>query len=113
MLSSFARTTIQRIRAELLPRDVLGNQELDWVNAPEVDIHGCVIYPGATDELTVGRNTALIQWTVIAPADADIRATDRIKVDGKIYEIDGEPGRWRSASGTLDSLVLLLRKWEG
>lgn len=112
---SFAHQSIIRVRAALLPRDARGNQVRDWANAPEFPIEGCVVFPGATAELTAGRDSALIQFTVIAPAGADVLPTDRIKLPGsdRTYDIDGEPGRWPSPTGGVSSTVLLLKKWEG
>lgn len=112
---SFAHQSIIRVRAALLPRDPRGNQVRDWAHAPEVPLPGWTVFPGATAELTVGRDSSLIQFTAIGPADADVLPTDRIKLPGsdRTYDIDGEPGRWLSPAGGVSSTVLLLKKWEG
>ena len=33
---------------------------------------------------------------LFAPYDTDLTYTDQIEVDGVLYDIEGEPGRWRN-----------------
>lgn len=112
---SFARQTVIRVRAELLPKNSRGERLRDWANAAEKPLLGWIVTPGATAELLAGRESALIQWTAIGPSGVDVVTTDRIRLPGDdtAYQIDGEPARWPSPTGALDSTVLLLKKWEG
>jgi len=112
MLPSFARQTVDRIRAASTD-DGHGNDEPNWGDASEITLPGCSVQPGATDEVLAGRTATLIQWTVYAPPGVDVLATDRIRYQDVVYEIDGEPARWSSPTGTLDHIVLLLKTWEG
>jgi hypothetical protein len=43
-----------------------------------------------------GRQGVIVGQMLFAPYDTDIRYTDQIEVDGVLYDIDGEPGRWRN-----------------
>lgn len=43
-----------------------------------------------------GRNGVIVGLTLFAPYGADLRYTDQVEVDGELYDIEGEPGRWRN-----------------
>lgn len=69
---------------------------------------GCSVQPIEGDEATVGRDTVVSRWRVWAPVGTDLKATDRVRYDGDVYEVDGEVQRWDS--GTLPHVTALLRR---
>lgn len=88
--------------------DGYGNSEPDWEQATETTVAGCSVQPQIGLEATVGRETVVSRWTLYAPDDADLTATDRVRYAGVDYEIDGEPQRWDFPP--LSHLVALLQK---
>ncbi|AJT42417.1 hypothetical protein [Psychromicrobium lacuslunae] len=110
MLPSLMRQSFTRLRAPLVD-DGHDNETQDWSKAQALEISNCLITPGATDEVIANRNGVLIQFTVHAPAGADVQALDRAIYQGVEYEIDGEPERWDT--GVLDHTVIYLKKWRG
>ena len=51
--------------------------------------------------------------TAYIPANADVKAGDRIEYAGGVYTITGEPRVWPSATGGLDHVLLNLERWSG
>lgn len=67
----------------------------------EIPVTGCGIAPrdstgSGSNELTDARDTVITGLTLYAPYGTDIRATDRIRVGGELYEVEGLPGSFRS-----------------
>lgn len=62
----------------------------------ETDVAGCVVAPRASTENVEARDQIVEGLTVWLPAGTDVRATDKIRRGGVLYEIDGAPGAWRS-----------------
>lgn len=67
----------------------------------EIPVPGCGIAPrdstgSASSELTDARDTVISGLTLYAPYGTEIRATDRIRVGGKLFEVVGLPGSFRS-----------------
>lgn len=92
-----------------------GVETSDWSAEPAMVtiVEGCSIQPGPPVETLGGRNASEVRWTVFAPPGILITAHSAVRLDGRIYQIDGEPQRWTSASGTLDHTVIRLVDWEG
>ena len=67
--------------------------------------------PATGVENLLGRDTITTLWTLFAPIDADILATDRVLVYGTAYEVDGPVRRW--ATGVLDHKEVNLRAVAG
>lgn len=75
--------------------DRYGNEVNDWVVGPTYD--RCSVAPRASTELTDGgRQGVIIGLSVYLPPDAVVGPHDRLEVRGDMFEIDGEPGEWRS-----------------
>lgn len=62
---------------------------------------GCGVSPrdsnaAGTNEIRGGRDTVIVGLQLFAPAGTDLRVTDRVRVAGVLYEIDGQPGAFTS-----------------
>jgi hypothetical protein len=72
-------------------RDEYGN---DVREATETPVDALAVWPRASDEETQGRNTVIVGMTAVLPYGTRVAATDRLRFDGKVWEIEGEPGVW-------------------
>lgn len=70
----------------------------DPVGDPDEDeLDGCSVAPRtSTDIADRGRQGVVIGLTLLAPFGTDIIHTDQLKVDGVLYDIDGDPGSWKN-----------------
>lgn len=91
--------TITILRPGPPTRDAYNN---DVPGTPtEIEVSGCGIAPrdntgSGANELTEARDTVISGLILYAPYGTDIRATDRIRVGGELYEVVGLPGGFRS-----------------
>lgn len=91
--------TVTILRPGPATQDSYGN---DVPGAPtEIPVAGCGVAPrdstgSASNELTDARDTVISGLTLYAPYGTDIRATDRVRVGGQLYEVEGLPGSFRS-----------------
>lgn len=76
------------------------------------DINDCAIAPRSSSDVTEpARQGVLIGLTVYAPIGADIQPADQIEIDGVLFDIDGDVGRWRSPFSTIvDGTEVALRR---
>lgn len=94
-----AGDTVTILRPGAPSRDVYGN---DVPGPPtEIPVPGCGIAPrdgtgAGSNEIVDARDTVITGLTLYAPYGTDIRATDRIRVGGDLYEVEGLPGSFRS-----------------
>lgn len=69
--------------------------------------------PATTSLSQDGRVLGLLdEYTLFAPAEADIQAGDRIRYNGQTYQIDGDV-RIQPAALRLDHLEIRLRRHTG
>lgn len=91
--------TVTILRPGLATQDDYGN---DVHGAPtEIPVAGCAVAPrdstgAGSNEIVDARDTVITGLTLWAPYGTDIRATDRIRVGGLVYEVDGTSGSFRS-----------------
>jgi hypothetical protein len=91
--------TVTIVRPGPPTRDGYGN---DVPGTPvEIPIPGCGLAPrdgtgAGSNELTDARDTVFVGLTLYAPHGTDIRATDRVRVGGDLYDVVGFPGSFRS-----------------
>ena len=112
MLPTFMRQSISRIRPGV--KTLRGSEVPDWTTATTLTITGCSVQPSGTSLSQDGRVLALTDGlTAYLPADADVKADDRIEYAGEVYVINGAPRVWPSASGGLDHIILNLERWSG
>jgi len=76
--------------------------------ATEFQVDGCLFAPGPSRELAFAAATVTSDATIYGPPAMDIRPTDRVRVNGQLYSVVGDPQDWGSA-GT----VVVLRKTTG
>ncbi len=72
---------------------------------PEFDLPGCLIAPGPSREMGLGAAGTDTDMTIYAPAASDVRATDRIRVRGRVFVVVGDPQDWGSSG-----MVVALRR---
>lgn len=105
------------IRATLTD-DGYGNPVWDWPNATRTPHDGCAVAQGAkggaTEDLTGDRNVVISDLIVFMPSVADVVATDRLEVRGRVYEVVGEPFDWVNPfTGTAFGVVVYCNRVEG
>lgn len=74
----------------------------------EFAVDGCLFAPGPSVELHDAANTVDTDGTVYAPAGSDVRATDRMRVRGALFQVVGDPQVWNTAG-----IVVVLRRVTG
>lgn len=74
-----------------------GDDQWDWTDPAELTITGCAVAPrDSTEDHNEGRQAVLIGFTVYAPAGTVVLPSDRLRIRGDDFEVDGEPGAWIS-----------------
>jgi len=106
---SFARDSVIRLRAALVSDH--GALVPDWDNVTEAVLDGWLLQPGASLEDLTNRAGVSIEWTAYGPYDADVIASDRIRLPSGDYSVIGEPERWKSPTGRLNAMKVLLQRW--
>ena len=112
MLPSWANDTVTRIRAGTL--EERGTTYPDWTHPDELTIGGCSMQPAGTFLSQDGRIQGITDgYTCYMPLGADVLTGDRIRYNGNVYTISGEPRIWISPTGRVSNSVLNLERWEG
>jgi hypothetical protein len=75
-------------------RDDYGND----VPGPDVetDYAGCAVWPRVSSEDEQARDQIIEGLNVLFPVGADVLSTDRVRVRGETFHVDGDPGIYRS-----------------
>lgn len=111
MLPSFCNDTVVRIRPAT--KDSRGSTILDWDNATELNITGCSMQPATTSLSTDGRVLGIRdEYSLFAPADADIKKGDKIRFNGQEFIVQGDV-RVQPAAFRLDHKEITLRSYSG
>lgn len=112
MLPSWANDTVKVIRPAII--ESRGSPIPDWENVAETTITGCSVQPAGTSLSQDGRVLGVMDGlTAYLPPDADVQPGDRIEFNGQTYTIDGDPRRWKSATGRVSHILLNLKRWSG
>lgn len=90
-----------------------GQEVVDWDNPTEIPIPGCTDYALSGVETLQGTEVAMGSRQMFMPAGTDVRATDRIRHLGYVWEIVGEPAPQISPTGALSHVEVLLKRWKG
>ena len=78
-----------------------------------VAVSGCSVQPGASSEDLALRDNAEVAATAYLPPGVAVSRHARVLWDGGVYEVVGEPQKWRSPLGSLDHIVVALTRREG
>lgn len=118
MARQLGSDTIRRVRAQLVKNSRDNTWYRDWDNAVEEDIPNCSIQPVALSdrlryETDAEREHQLIYYQGYAPSHTDLLYTDRVKYDGRLFEVQGQPTPWNDFSGTEHHVTFMLKLREG
>jgi hypothetical protein len=107
--------TLRLLHAGTPTLDEYGNDVPGAVTAQIVP--GCTVWPATatTGTETVGElNSVIVGLVAFLPPGVMLTPADQIVVRGALYEVDGEPGWWRSyLTGTQAGTQVTLRRVEG
>lgn len=94
--------------------DRYGNAVYGWPE-PGTTYDRCAFAPGtSTEPVEPGRTAVLVDAVVYLPAGAEVGPADRLIVRGVTYEVQGEPGDWRSPyTGNRPGVAVPVRRVEG
>lgn len=70
--------------------DIYGDPQVDWTVATEVTVPGWLAWLSSIEVLD-GRDATSTTLSLTIPAGTPITALDRVRIDGRIYEVNGEP----------------------
>jgi len=86
----------------------------DWTLPPtELLVKGCEVEPGTSQEYLLSRDQVMVAWTVYAPAGTPVTAYSRVRFNGVVYTVYGQPAQWDSPSGRIDYVEIILQEWRG
>jgi hypothetical protein len=109
--------TVTRLRFANPDGDRYGNPTRPDDAVPaETPLAGAVFDPGGSAEpVEAGRTAVITQPTLYFLRQwPDIVPTDQLRVRGRVYDVTGDPGDWRSAYGSaLGGLVVPLKRADG
>lgn len=112
MLPSWANDTVTIIRPASI--ESRGSTVPDWSRATETQVSGCSVQPAGTSLSQDGRVLGVMDGlTAYIPPGTDVQPGDRIRFDGEVYTIDGDPRSWKSATGAVSHILLNLKRWSG
>ena len=110
MLPSFASKTITISRAPYI--DSRGTKIRDWSQAQDTQVEGCILQPNSADtDWTDTTQAVTVRARLWCPPETDIKADDRVTVDGNQYAVNGNPMMWESPTGALDHIEAALIDW--
>jgi head-tail adaptor len=93
------------------------SRQRDWSTATETAARAHVQpgtgQPGVSGETTGDRDRVTTSIRVWLPAGTDITATDRIRYDGDVYEVDGQPLKWKPPRGRTTHIEVIARSVKG
>jgi head-tail adaptor len=76
--------------------DAHGNVVRAWADAEEHQVSGVAVNPREVNAENGGREASEDLFVLYMPAGADVLASDRVRVRGEVYDVDGTPKVWRS-----------------
>ena len=111
-MSRVFRHTIDVIRAPAA-EDRRGNTTRDWGTATETPIPRWAIDTEESGDLGDGRTGSTSRWVIRGPYEADIVASDRVRLLGILCEIDGDVLRQPGPSRRTSHTIVRLTRVEG
>lgn len=108
---SFARDTVSVLRPALVL--VHGSYVSDWESVTRVMVRRCLVQPADTREVTENRDLTVGTRRVLMPPGTDVKPYDRLELPSETgaWEIVGEPRPWRSPTGGLSHVEVLVNRW--
>ena len=105
-------TPVVLLSTAVTSQDEYGN---DVRESTETRVDALAVWPRVSDESTQGRNTVIVGMTAVLPYGTRVRATDRVRWDGRVWEIEGEPGVWGPSpfTGNTAGVEVALTRVEG
>lgn len=108
--------TVTVIQAKVITDPYSGEEtRLDWRDTTEADYENCAMVPRTPDEgrepLISGRSPVYIGVYIVGPYDMQVGPRDRVRVNGELFEVEGDPVKWQSplTGSVLGTQVNLLR----
>lgn len=112
MLPSFANDDVTVIEPSWF--DDRGTATADYDNPMSVkEVRGCSVQYGASAEDLAGRTQLTVRYTVLAPPGAPITEHSAVEYEGTRYSVEGQPARWKSPTGAVSHVSVLLIDWKG
>lgn len=109
-MPSFARDTVT----------IIGVSGFDQYGDPtdpttsDITVNHCLVVPRTSTEPGVqARNGVVIGLMVYMPAGTPINAHNRLRINGVVYEVEGEPGHWPVHLGRLSVTGVAVKRAEG
>lgn len=93
MTFPYAKTVVLSMRVLLPAPDPYGN---DQYTLQPVTLTPVVVWPTGATEQMQGQDLSTSGVTALLPAGTDVDAIDKLTIDGKDYEIDGQPASFLS-----------------
>ncbi|QHF24104.1 hypothetical protein GTU73_08825 [Rathayibacter sp. VKM Ac-2804] len=112
MTASFARMVLVRKRYPQV--DDMGTSVRDYAATPDSKpIRRCWVEPLASTEVTDDRIAVATGYSVAAPHGSDVTAEDIVEFDGLDYQVEGEPTKAPSPTGSLlvSDVLFTIRRW--
>ena len=90
--------TVTRIRATPVLDPYSGEvTSLSWDVPDELNIEGVGVEPRpSTEPVQDARNAVVSAFTLYTDINPDVTPSDRIRVRGVVYDVDGEVADWRN-----------------
>lgn len=110
-LPLWAQASVQVVRALQVP--VHGTNQPDWSQATTATVAGCSFQPATGVDDVKDRSAVGGPAVLFMPAGTDIVGYDRVVVNGKTYEVVGEPEVWAGPTPRTSHLRVSIHVWEG
>lgn len=90
--------SVEGLRAPLVT-DTKGNQIRDWANAAVRGPWAGWVQPDRTAELSLNQSRVVSRYRIFLEPAASVAATDRVRVNGVVYQVDGDIEPWVTPYG--------------
>lgn len=95
-------TVIRQAKVDRLAEPAVGA-------APEHEIKGCAVLPRTSHEEE--RGWVVVEGRmIVAPFGSDVEATDKVRVDGETWDVDGAPGDYENRRGRGKATIFYLKR---
>lgn len=80
----------------------------------EIDYPGCAVWPQGSGEQTFQQDLVPAGYAVLLPPGAVVTAQDRVRLFGRVWDVEGEPAVWQSnLTGFRAGVQVAVRRTEG